>query len=53
MTLTVWSLIALAVVVVAATVALFSGHIPGVRTWTGAAPLLPEDRRPEPPKERP
>ncbi len=39
-------LIALAVVVLVAALALCSGHIPGLRALTGAAPLQPEDRRP-------
>ncbi|WNI19132.1 hypothetical protein [Actinacidiphila sp. ITFR-21] len=36
-------LIALAVVAALAAAALFSGHIPLVREWTGAAPLQTED----------
>jgi hypothetical protein len=37
------SLITLAVCIAAAVLAVFSGHIPVLRDWTGAAPLLPED----------
>jgi hypothetical protein len=37
------SLIVLAVCIAAAGLAVFSGHIPVLRDWTGAAPLLPED----------
>lgn len=40
------SLIALAVVLVAAAVALCAAHIPGLRTLTGAAPLQPEEQEP-------
>jgi hypothetical protein len=35
--------IALAVVVVAAVLALFSAHIPGLRRLTGAAPLISQE----------
>jgi len=37
------SLIVLGVVVALTLVALFSGHIPGLREWTGAAPLQAEE----------
>jgi hypothetical protein len=39
----VFSLIVLAVLIAAATLAICSGHIPGLRDWTGAAPLQAED----------
>jgi hypothetical protein len=39
----VGSLIVLAVLLVAAVLAVFSGHIPVLRDWTGAAPLQAED----------
>jgi hypothetical protein len=37
------SVIGLALVFVAAGLAVFSGHIPVLRDWTGAAPLQAED----------
>jgi hypothetical protein len=37
------SLIALAVLVVAAALAIWSGHIPWLARWTGAAPLQPPE----------
>lgn len=39
----VFPVIALALVLVAAVVAVFSGHIPGVRALTGAARLQPDE----------
>lgn len=37
------SIVGLAAFAVGAALALFSGHIPWLRTLTGAAPLLPEE----------
>lgn len=47
MTTTILALIVLCLVLIAMVAAIWSAHIPGLRHWTGAAPLSDDDDWPD------